>query len=353
MEEFVSAGPFWAWQAAYTGMAVIAAIAFHALLVFSFRRVKLTPKLEALVLQRLRKPVFWLLIGMALILVQPALQLTDTALVIWSRLAGLLVPATIGWLAVAMVGLASDLAKSHLDMDAADNLAARRRRTRLDILNRIAVFIVVLTTFCFMLISIPSIRAIGVTLIASAGLAALAIGAAAQPVLKNVIAGLQMAFTEPIRIDDVVVIDGEWGRIEEIRLTYVVIKLWDERRLIVPVARFLEGSFQNWTRQTSATVGSVHWYLDPSADIRRLRIRLLELVHANPLWDGRFCNLQVTGTKPESIEVRALMTARDASAAFDLRCEIREAMLQYICKEMPSSMVRYRGAIEVAAHAAA
>jgi small-conductance mechanosensitive channel len=141
-----------------------------------------------------------------------------------------------------------------------------------------------------MLMSIPSVRNVGVTLIASAGLAALAVGAAAQPALKNLIAGMQMAFTEPIRIDDVVIMDGEWGRIEEIRLTYVVVKIWDERRLIVPVSKFLEESFQNWTRQTSAILGSVFWYLDPATDIPRLRTKLVELVKANPRWDGRFCN---------------------------------------------------------------
>jgi len=200
-----------------------------------------------------------------------------------------------------------------------------------------------------MLMSIPSIRAVGVTLIASAGLAALAVGAAAQPALKNLIAGLQMAFTEPIRIDDVVIIDGEWGRIEDIRLTFVVVKIWDERRLVVPVSKFLEESFQNWTRETSQLLGSVFWHLDPATDIDRLRAKLEQVVKANPRWDGRFFNLQVTDAKPDAIEVRALMTARDASTAFDLRCDVREAMLAYIRDEMPEAFVRKRGEISVRA----
>jgi small-conductance mechanosensitive channel len=194
-----------------------------------------------------------------------------------------------------------------------------------------------------MLMTIPSVRNIGVTLIASAGLAALAVGAAAQPALKNLVAGFQMAFTEPIRIDDVVIIEGEWGRVEEIRLTYVIVKIWDERRLVVPVSKFLEDSFENWTRQASQITGSVVWYLDPSADVARLRGKVKELVSSNPNWDQRFCNLQVTDAKPEAIEVRALMTARDASAAFDLRCDVREALLDFICAEMPEALVRYRG----------
>jgi len=194
-----------------------------------------------------------------------------------------------------------------------------------------------------MLMSIPSVRSVGVTLIASAGLAALAVGAAAQPALKNLIAGMQMALTEPIRIDDVVIVDGEWGRIEEIRLTYAVVKIWDERRLIVPISKFLEDSFQNWTRQTSQILGSVIWYLDPAVDVSRLRTKLEQLVKENARWDGRFCNLQVTDTRPEAIEVRALMTAKDASTAFDLRCDVREGLLDYIRQEMPEAIVRFRG----------
>ena len=179
------------------------------------------------------------------------------------------------------------------------------------------------------------------------GLAALAVGAAAQPALKNFIAGLQMAFTEPIRIDDVVIVDGEWGRIEQIRLTYVVVKLWDERRLIVPVSKFLEETFENWTRETSQILGSVFWYLDPSTDVARLRAKVEEVVKASPRWDGRFCNLQVTDARPEAMEVRALMTAKDASSAFDLRCEVREAIFAFIDAEMPEAFVRYRGDLDV------
>ena len=248
---------------------------------------------------------------------------------------------------MALVGVVADLVRLRADTSASDNLIARQRRTRADILHRIAVFVVLVITFCMMLMSIPSVRAVGVTLIASAGLAALAVGAAAQPALKNLIAGLQMAFTEPIRIDDVVVVDGEWGRIEEIRLTYVVVKIWDERRLVVPISKFLEDSFENWTRETSQILGSVFWYLDPAADIDRLRAKLAELVKANRGWDGRFFNLQVTDTKPEAIEVRALMTAKDASTAFDLRCEVREAMLAFIRREMPQAIQRYRSSVAI------
>ena len=301
---------------------------------------------DNMAIERLRLPSRWLLIALALAAVRPGLALNATASATWVQGVGLVFPALLGWVAVALLGVASDVVKNSADIAVADNLRARRRRTRADILYRIAVFVVLLITFCLMLISIPAVRSVGVTLAASAGLAALAVGAAAQPALKNLIGGLQMAFTEPIRLDDVVIIDGEWGRIEEIRLTYVIIKIWDERRLVVPVSKFLEDTFQNWTRSTSQITGSVFWYLDPATDIARVREKLGQAVRANAHWDGRFFNLQVTDTKAEAIEVRALMTAKDASLAFDLRCDVREAMLAYFRAEMPEAIVRYRGVIQ-------
>ena len=201
---------------------------------------------------------------------------------------------------------------------------------------------IALITVALMLLSIPSIRSIGITLMASAGLAGLAVGAAAQPALKNLIAGVQLAFTEPIRIDDVLIIEGEWGRVEEIRLTYVVVALWDERRLVVPVSRFLEMPFQNWTRNTSQLLGSAFFWLDPTADIAKLRAKYEQIVRANPRWDGRAFVLQVTDTKPDAIEVRVLATAKNAATAFDLRCDLREAMLAFIRDEMPEALPRRR-----------
>ncbi|GLI98962.1 hypothetical protein Sbs19_27800 [Sphingobium sp. BS19] len=180
---------------------------------------------------------------------------------------------------------------------------------------------------------------------ASAGLAGLAVGAAAQPALKNLIAGIQMAFSEPIRIDDVVIIEGEWGRIEEIRLTYVVVRIWDDRRLIVPVSKFLEDAFQNWTRQSSALLGTAFLYVDPTANVAKLRTQLRSIVEANENWDGRVVGLQVTDVTPDVMELRALVSAADAGSAFDLRCEVREAMMAYLGQEAVSSLPRRRNEI--------
>lgn len=348
MERLAAAIPQWLWAIGFVAIAIVAALAVHWVALKLARRwaSRTSTTLDDILVRRLCGPARWLLVAFALSAAQPGLALPEGWLEGWNRLAGLIIPALLGWVAVALLGVAADLVRARADITAADNLRARRRRTRADILHRIGVFVVLLATFCMMLMSIPSVRSIGVTLIASAGLAALAVGAAAQPALKNLIGGLQMAFTEPIRLDDVVIVDGEWGRIEEIRLTYVVVKIWDERRLVVPVSKFLEESFQNWTRQTSQILGSVFWYLDPASDVARLRAKLEELVRANERWDGRFCNLQVTDTKPEAIEVRALMTARDASTAFDLRCDIREGLLDFIRTEMPEAVVRYRGMLD-------
>ncbi|MEH3035522.1 MAG: mechanosensitive ion channel [Sphingomonas adhaesiva] len=344
--------PGWASGILYVAAAVGAALVIHRILIWLARRATASrPEgTGAVFIERIRKLLRWLAIVIALAAVQPALDLTRTAATLWARAAALIVPGLLGWCAIVAVGTVIDVMIRHADISVADNLRARRRRTRLGLFQRIIVSVILLVTICAMLMTIPSVRTLGVTLVASAGLAGLAVGAAAQPALKNLIAGFQMIFTEPIRIDDVVVIDGEWGRIEEIRLTYVVVKIWDERRLVVPVSKFLEQSFQNWTRQSSALLGSVFWYLDPAADIPRLRERLGLIVTANPRWDGRFWNLQVTDTKADgSIEVRGLMTAKDASTAFDLRCDVREALLAYIREDMPDALFRRRAQVAMEA----
>lgn len=291
------------------------------------------------------KPARWLFVALALALVRGALHLGPRVDALWSQAAGLIVPALVGWLVIALIGATNRAVALAADISVADNLHARRRRTRADILTRIAVLVVGFVTLCLMLLSIPSVRSVGVTLMASAGLAALAVGAAAQPALKNLIAGIQMAFTEPIRLDDVVIIEGEWGRIEEIRLTYVIVRIWDERRLVVPVSRFLEAPFQNWTRQSAELLGTAFLYLDPTADIARLRDKLDAYVRAHPKWDGRVVGLQVTDVARDAIEARCLVSAANAGNAFDLRCDVREAMMAFIRDDMPQALPRTRAAL--------
>ena len=325
------------------GAVLLGLLAHRILMLVARKAAARTPSsTDDLVVERLALPLRWIFCALALVAVLPALRLNDTATDVWQRVFGLGVPALMGWLLIAVLNALQDVLIAKTDISVENNLRARRKRTRAGILHRITVFLVLVVTLCMMLISIPSVRTIGVTLIASAGLAALAVGAAAQPALKNLIAGIQMAFTEPIRIDDVVVLDGEWGRIEEIRLTYVIIRIWDDRRLVVPVSRFLEQPFQNWTRENAQLLGNIVLYLDPTTDIPRLRAHLATVMDANPLWDRRFHNLQVTDMKADMIEVRALMTAKDGPTAFDLRCAVRESLLAFIAQEMPEALLRRR-----------
>jgi small-conductance mechanosensitive channel len=338
--------PEWLWveSVVAVSVAVLAALVAHwvTMRIAGHAERRSTAKTDGLVLARVRRPLRAVYVAIAVSFVARFLPMDDKVEDMWHQALGFVVPALLGWFAVAALRAFQDVIEIRSDITVEDNLRARRKRTRAAILGRIGTFFIVFISVCLMLLSVPGIRTIGVTLMASAGIAGLVVGAAAQPALKNVIAGVQMAFTEPIRLDDVVIVAGEWGRVEQIHLTFVVIKVWDERRLVVPVSKFLEESFQNWTRETSQLLGSVFWYLDPTADVPRLRAKLEEVVKGNPRWDKRFFNMQVTDMKADCIEIRALMTAKDATIAFDLRCDVREAMLAFIRDEMPEAMPRGR-----------
>lgn len=279
------------------------------------------------------------LVALALVLVAREVPALDA---IWQKVASFVMPALVGWIALAILHALIEAMKLRADITVADNLAARRQRTKLTMFSRIATFLIVFVTVGLMLLSIPGVRDVGLTLVASAGLAGLAVGAAAQPALKSLIAGVQMALTEPVNIDDVVIIDGEWGRIEDIRTTYVVVKIWDERRLIVPTSRFLEDTFQNWTKKTAQLLGTVMLYLDPAAKIAPIRAEFERLVKANERWDGRVQVAQVTETQRDAIELRLLMSAADSGLLFDLQCDIREAMLDWIAENCPDAFAKAR-----------
>ena len=301
---------------------------------------------DKIVLRRLKQPIGWLLVALAVGIARRGWRLNQDSVDIWHLIEGLMLPLLIGWTLIAILRALRDVVELHADISVEDNLEARRRRTRTGILVRIGIFLIVLVTVAMMLLSLPSVRSIGVSLLASAGLAGLAVGAAAQPALKNLIAGIQMAFTEPIRIDDAVIIADEWGWIEDIRLTYVVVKLWDERRLIVPVSKFLEEPFQNWTRKGAGLLGSVFFYLDPTADVDRLRAYFESFIQDEPLFDGRGKVVQVTDMTADAIELRILATASNSPRTFDLRCAIREKMLAFIRDEMPEALPRHRALVE-------
>lgn len=254
-----------------------------------------------------------------------------------------LVVCAIGWAITTFVDGLTKRRLANLKMDQPDDLTARKLATRLDVTRRVWVVLGAIVTLAAAFTVIPGVRQIGVSLFASAGIAGLALGIAARPLLSNLIAGLQIAFTQPIRIKDAVVIEGEWGWIEEIGLFYVVVKIWDWRRLIVPVSYFTDKPFQNWTRQTASIIGSVFWYVDYTAPIEAMREKLTEICRRTPLWDGDVVNLQVTETRDNAtLTIRALASARNSPEAWDLRCHIREHMIAWLQAEHPEALPRVR-----------
>jgi len=319
------------------GLAVVAALVVHRIACRVLRRLAAgsVSKADDVVVESIIKPLRWALIALALILVARELPSVGA---VWQRIAGFVVPALVGWMALAVFRAFVRTMMLSTDVSVPDNLHARSRQTRLSILSRIGTALIVFVTVSMMLLSIPGVRDIGVTLMASAGLAALAVGAAAQPALKSLIAGIQMALTQPIRIDDIVVLDGEFGRIEDIRTTFVVVRLWDDRRLIVPTTRFLEDTFQNWTRTGSEITGAAVLHLDPLADIGQIRAEFERLIKDHPLWDGRTQSLQVIETNVDTIQVRMVMSAVSSSASFDLACAMREGVLAWIRENMPEAI---------------
>ncbi|WP_344689435.1 mechanosensitive ion channel family protein [Blastococcus jejuensis] len=258
------------------------------------------------------------------------------------RVLGLAIIATIGWLLAVGVFVAADVTLARFDVDVVDNRHARRVRTQISLLRRLAVVVIGVLAAAAMLLTFPAARAAGASILASAGVISIVAGLAAQTALANVFAGLQLAFTDAIRVDDVVVVEEEWGRIEEITLTYVVVHIWDDRRLVLPSTYFTTTPFQNWTRKESAVLGGVELDVDWSVPFDAMRAELDRLLADNPLWDRRVGVLQVTDAVGSVIRVRVLLSAPDAGALFDLRCQIRESLVVWLQREHGYGLPRLR-----------
>ena len=213
-------------------------------------------------------------------------------------------------------------------------------------LKKVAVTIIGIVTLASMLMVFDSVRQFGASILASAGIAGIVIGFAAQRSIATLLAGFQIALTQPIRLDDVVIVENEWGRIEDITLTYVVVRVWDLRRLVVPITYFIEQPFQNWTRSSADILGTVFFYVDYGVPLDALRAELTRLLKASRYWDGKVNVLQVTDAKEHTLEIRALASAADASLAWDLRCEIREKLVAFIQHKYPESLPRFRASLE-------
>ena len=255
---------------------------------------------------------------------------------------GLLLIGALTWLAVRAVNGFADGVLAQNPYDAVDNLNARRILTQTRVLARTANSMLLVAGAALMLMTFPGAKQVGASLLASAGVIGIVAGLAAKPVFSNLIAGLQIALAQPIRIDDVLVVEGEWGRVEEITGTFVVLRIWDDRRLILPLSYFIEKPFQNWTRSSSQLLGSVFIYADYSMPLAPLREEVERLVKAAPQWDGRFFNLQVTDASERTMQLRVLCTAASSSLAFDLRCAVREGVIAFMQREYPQGLPRLR-----------
>ena len=261
---------------------------------------------------------------------------------ILNHINNLLIIAIIAWIFLQLIKLGVYYIQNKLDISVTDNLNARKNLTQIKVFKNIANTIVVTLAFAAALLTFEQARGIGVSLLTSAGVLGIIVGLAAQKSIGMILAGIQIAITQPIRLDDVVVLEDEWGRIEEITLTYVVVKIWDERRLVLPVSYFLEKPFQNWTRTTSYIMGTVFVFVDYGFPIDELRKELPNMLNGNPNWDGQVANIQVTDTNQHYMELRILVSSSDSSKNWDLRVDVREKALHYIQTNYPDTFVKIR-----------
>ena len=257
----------------------------------------------------------------------------------------LLLITALTWLGVRCVKAIAMAIVEMNPADAPDNLQARRIQTQTKVLARSTIVLIVLVGGGSALMTLPGLRQVGTSLLASAGVAGLVVGFAAKPVLGNLLAGMQIALTQPIRLQDVVIVQNEWGHVEEITGTYVVVRLWDQRRMVVPLQWFIENPFQNWTRMSSEILGTISLWVDYSMPVERLRTEAERICRDAPEWDGRLCSTQVVDTNERAMHVRVLVSAGDAGRAWDLRCRIREGLIHFIQRDYPQHLPRLRADI--------
>jgi len=342
-ESALSHAPHWLQIGLAGALAILIGLALHAILYRLVLRLSSGFILSRNLVAYGRRPTQLLL---PLLMLHIALSEASAELHLINSLRQFLSIAQLATLTFLCIRLIKAVAETVIALHPAemeDNLRARSVRTQTQVLARSVMLFVGLIGLASILMTFPGIRHIGASLLASAGLAGLVAGIAARPVLGNLIAGLQIALTQPLRIEDVLIVDGEWGRVEEITGSYIVIRIWDERRLIVPLQWFIEHPFQNWTRSSSKLLGTVYLWVDYAMPLVPLRKELERICHDAPEWDGRLCLLQVTETTEKAMQLRILISASDASKTWDLRCRVREALLAFIQNDYADYLPRLRG----------
>jgi small-conductance mechanosensitive channel len=284
---------------------------------------------------------------LAVIMGAPALAVSPALAEVVRNATSLLLIGVVAFVLVQVVDAAAAFVLKQHRIDISDNLRARAIHTQVLVLKKVALTVIGVFTVASMLMVFDPVRQFGASILASAGVAGIVVGLAAQRSIATLLAGFQIALTQPIRVDDVVIVENEWGRIEDITLTYVVVRIWDQRSLIVPMAHFIERPFQNWTRSSSELLCSVVLHLDYSVPVDALRAELTRILHQSPYWDRRVNVLQVTDSREHTLEVRALASAADAAVAWDLRCEVRERLLTFVQREYPDSLPRIRASVAI------
>jgi len=293
-----------------------------------------------------RGPLNALIPALCVAIIYPLLRFPASMSAIVRHLLSLWTIGAIAYSAIRAVSMGRQLALCQFDTSAKDNLKARAATTQLRVIEQILGFAIIIIAIASMLMTFDKVRQVGVSLLASAGIIGIVLGFAAQRSIATVFAGIQIALTQPIRLDDVVIVEGEWGRIEEITLTYVIVRIWDKRRLVLPITYFIEKPFQNWTHTSAEILGTVFIYADYTIPFDALRKELKRLLEANKNWDKKVCSIQITNATENTVEIRALMSAEDASKAWDLRCYIREKLIEFIQNNYPQHLPRTRVQME-------
>jgi small-conductance mechanosensitive channel len=301
--------------------------------------------LDDLLIQHCRGPSRIIVPVLALNLMLPLLKVSPSTVVFFKQAFAVLLIISVAWLIVKITYVAESLILAQYKVDVKDNLRARRIHTQIQILRKVVILIVAVLALATILMTFDKVRQLGTSILASAGIVGIIVGIAAQKSIATLLAGIQMAITQPIRLDDVVIVEGEWGRIEEITLTYIVVRIWDLRRLIVPMTYFLEKPFQNWTRVSADLLGTVFIYVDYTVRIESVRQELRRILDNSKLWDGRVCVLQATNVTERTLELRALMSAQDSSSAWELRCQVREKLIEFVQRNYPEGLPKVRGEV--------
>ena len=334
----------------YVLITIVILIVVYFLVFFLLKKLGKDPHnvLPHNIANRIKVPLIVLLlaIGIQAGLLNQKLITNETTAGIFQQLRSLMLIFSFTWFIIVAIRIAKNQFLKQFDVTTRDNLRARKFYTQFNIIERIAIFVVILFSIGISLLTFEGIKEIGVSLLTSAGIAGIILGLSAQKVIGAILAGVQIAIAQPIRLDDVVIVEGEWGRVEEIKLTYVVINIWDKRRLVLPSTYFIEKPFQNWTRNSSDILGTVFIYTDYNFPIDELRKEFTRLLHSTDLWDKKVNVIQVTNVTEKTMEMRALMSASDSPTAWDLRVYIREHLVKFIQENYPESLPQSRVVIK-------